>query len=102
MEYQPYLDYEDDPFFGAGARWQGQTHIYSVPFYYIDYCLAQTCALQFRNLLTEDYKSAWEKYLDFSKKAGTMTFTDLLESSGLSSPFEEGCVQEVCKGTKLQ
>lgn len=101
MEYQPYLDYEDDPFFGAGARWQGQTHIYSVPFYYIDYCLAQTCALQFRNLLTEDYKSAWEKYLDFSKKAGTMTFTDLLESSGLSSPFEEGCVQEVCKGNEI-
>ncbi len=101
MEFQPHLDYEGDPFFGAGARWQAQTHIYSVPFYYIDYCLAQTCALQFRNLLTKDYQSAWEKYLDFSKKAGTMTFTDLLESSGLQSPFDQACVQEVCNGSEI-
>lgn len=69
-DYQPDMVYEDDPFFGKGGRWQAQTHIYSVPFYYIDYCLAQTCALQFRNLMSEDYKAAWEKYLSFSKKRG--------------------------------
>jgi len=57
-KYQPDLDYEDDPFFGKGGRWQAQTHIYSSPFYYIDYCLAQTCALQFRNLMAEDYQAA--------------------------------------------
>ncbi len=99
-EFQPYLDYEDDEFFGMGGRWQAQTHIYRTPFYYIDYCLAQTCALQFRNLLTEDYKAAWEKYLDFSKKAGTMTFIDLLKTSGLRSPFEKDCVKEVCEGSE--
>ncbi len=99
-EFQPYLDYEDDEYFGKGGRWQAQTHIYKTPFYYIDYCLAQTCALQFRNLMTEDYESAWKKYLDFSKKAGTMTFVDLLKTSGLRSPFEEGCVKEVCEGSE--
>ncbi len=99
-EYQPDLDYEYDSFFGNGGRWQAQTHIYSSPFYYIDYCLAQTCALQFRNLMSEDYKAAWEKYLSFSKKAGTMTFTELLKTSGLRSPMEEGCVKDVCKGSE--
>lgn len=99
-EYQPYMDYEDDVFFGQGGRWQAQTHIYSAPFYYIDYCLAQTCALQFRNLLTQDYQAAWAKYLDFSKKAGTMTFTELIKTSGLRSPFEVGCIEEVCKVTE--
>lgn len=99
-EFQPYLDYEDDEFFGKGGRWQAQTHIYSTPFYYIDYCLAQTCALQFRNLMSENYKAAWEKYLDFSKKAGTMTFNNLLKSSGLRSPFEKGCVKDVCEGSE--
>lgn len=99
-EFQPYLDYEDDEFFGNGGRWQAQTHIYTAPFYYIDYCLAQTCALQFRNLMTEDYKAAWDKYLEFSKKAGTMTFVDLLNSSGLRSPFEAGCVKDVCEGSE--
>lgn len=50
--------------------------------------------------MAEDYKSAWGKYLDFSKKAGTMTFIDLLKSSGLCSPFEEGCVKEICEGAE--
>lgn len=97
-EYQPHLDYEDDPFFGRGGTWQKQSHIYNTPFYYIDYCLAQTCALQFRNLLTQDFQSAWDKYLAFSKKGGTMTFVDLLMTSGLRSPFEVGCVADVAKG----
>jgi len=96
-EYRPYIDYEDDEFFGKGGRWQAQTHIYKTPFYYIDYCLAQTCALQFRFLMDEDFRSAWEKYLDFSKKAGTMTFTDLLKTSGLRSPFEKGYIKEICE-----
>lgn len=94
-EYQPYLDYEDDPFFGRGGTWQKQNHIYTAPFYYIDYCLAQICAHQFRSMLVRDYKAAWEKYLSFSRKAGTMTFLDLLKSTGLKSPFDDGFVEEI-------
>ena len=97
-EYQPYLDYEDDPFFGRGGTWQRQTHIFDSPFYYIDYCLAQVCALQFMSLMTRDFKGAWEKYVSFSRKAGTMTFVDLLKSTGLKSPFDEGFVDEVASG----
>lgn len=50
--------------------------------------------------MSKDYKAAWEKYLGFSKKAGTMTFTELLKTSGLRSPMEEGCVKDVCKGSE--
>jgi len=96
-EYQPHMDYEDDPFFGKGGTWQRQTHIYTAPFYYIDYCLAQICALQFRSLMVKDYRAAWEKYISFSKKGGTMTFVDLLKSTGLKSPFDEGFVKEVAE-----
>lgn len=99
-DYQPHLNYENDPFFGKGGTWQKQTHIYNSPFYYIDYCLAQICALQFRNLMTDNYDTAWDKYIEFSKKAGTMTFVDLLKSSGLRSPFEEGFVEEIAKGSE--
>lgn len=35
------------PFYSEGQGWQRQHHIYSSPFYYIDYCLAQTVSLQF-------------------------------------------------------
>ncbi len=99
-EYNPDINYEDDPFFGKGGTWQRQSHIYSAPFYYIDYCLAQTCALEFRNLMSQDYKAAWAKYLDFSKKGGTMTFVDLVKSSGLRSPLEEGGLTDVVKGAQ--
>jgi len=94
-EYQPYLDYEDDPFFGRGGTWQKQGHIYNSPFYYIDYCLAQICALQFRSLMARDYMDAWDKYVSFSRKAGTMTFVDLLKSTGLKTPFDDRLVEEV-------
>ncbi|MFQ8832545.1 MAG: hypothetical protein ACLR7U_06525 [Ruthenibacterium lactatiformans] len=43
-EYRPWLDFAGLPFYGRGAGWQRQLHIYEVPFYYIDYCLAQTVA----------------------------------------------------------
>jgi oligoendopeptidase F len=46
-EYRPWIDFDGLPFYGRGAGWQRQLHIYECPFYYIDYCLAQTIALQF-------------------------------------------------------
>ena len=36
-----------DSFYGEAMGWQRQSHIYKTPFYYIDYCLAQTVALEF-------------------------------------------------------
>ena len=35
-EYRPWLDFAGLPFYGRGAGWQRQLHIYEVPFYYID------------------------------------------------------------------
>jgi M3 family oligoendopeptidase len=45
--YLPDRDYGDMAYAAKGGRWQLQRHIYLSPFYYIDYTLAQTCALQF-------------------------------------------------------
>jgi hypothetical protein len=50
--------------------------------------------------MSQDYKAAWAKYLDFSKKGGTMTFVDLVKSSGLRSPLEEGGLTDVVKGAQ--
>lgn len=44
--YLPWRDYGDLPHVDRGGFWQFQRHIYLNPFYYIDYTLAQTCALQ--------------------------------------------------------
>ena len=87
-EYRPYLDLADFPFYGEGRRWQAQAHIYERPFYYIDYCLAQTMALYFWAEDQKDHEEAWRKYCHFTKQAGTKTFTGLLKEAGLPTPFE--------------
>jgi len=98
-EYKPHLDYDGDPFFGEGAGWQRQLHIYRSPFYYIDYCLAQTCAIQYRIWMESNKTAAWKSYIDLLKKAGTRKLTDVVAEAGLKSPFENGCMETIVKGS---
>ena len=45
--YMPWLRLDGEiPFYSEGERGQAQGHIYEMPFYYIDYCLAQTVSLE--------------------------------------------------------
>ncbi len=88
--YRPYIDLEGIPFYGRGAGWQRQLHIYIYPFYYIDYCMAQTMSLEIFSLHLADSKKAFATYLDFVKLAGSDTFVGLVKAVGLRSPLEEG------------
>ncbi len=96
--YMPWMKLDGDiPFYGEGEGWQRQHHIYSSPFYYIDYCLAQTVALQFWALLEQDRTVAWEKYMAYTCQGGSRTFTQLLKNAGLDTPFDEQCLRSVCQ-----
>ncbi|MDR2605915.1 MAG: M3 family oligoendopeptidase [Oscillospiraceae bacterium] len=97
-EYRPYLDFSEPPFYSEGRRWQAQAHIYVRPFYYIDYCLAQTNALSFWTLDLQNHAEAWDTYRRFIGYAGTKTFTDLVALSGLPSPFEEQTLKAIADG----
>lgn len=99
--YCPYLSMDGLPFYGRGARWQRQHHIYTSPFYYIDYCLAQTVALQFWLEIEKNWDQAWEKYMSFVKKAGSETFLDLVKHAGLMSPMEDGCVKAIAEHARV-
>ncbi len=97
-KYRPYIDQSGIPYLEQGTRWQYQMHIYECPFYYIDYCLAQTAAFQFLLKSREDYADAFARYLRFSKHSGEMLWTDLLKEAGFPSPFEPGALGELaCK-----
>lgn len=96
--YMPWLKLDGDiPFYSEGEGWQRQHHIYSSPFYYIDYCLAQTVSLQFWALLTEDKDNAWKHYMAYTEQGGSCVFTELLKNAGLTSPFDENCLRSVCE-----
>lgn len=94
-KYRPYMNAVGMPYFEKGTRWQYQMHIYESPFYYIDYCLAQSNALQFLFRSLKDYRSAFNSYLKFTSHYGTEFFTDMLKEAGIRSPFEKGALKEV-------
>ena len=99
--YMPWMKLGSEiPFYGDGEGWQRQMHIYQSPFYYIDYCLAQTVSLQFWAMLQKDPKDAWAHYMAYTKQGGSRTFTELLKNAGLDSPFEERCLRGVCETAK--
>ena len=93
--YMPWMKLEEIPFYGDAKGWQRQSHIYERPFYYIDYCLAQTVALEFWNLMQTDRAGAWQRYLGLVKLAGTRTFTELVASAGLDTPFGDDALRTV-------
>lgn len=94
--YMPWVKPGEIPFYGDGKGWQRQKHIYEMPFYYIDYCLAQTVALDFWARIREDASEAFATYLKYTSMGGSMVFTDLLKEAGLGNPFDEGTLRRVC------
>ena len=99
-KYTPFKDYEDNDFLNRGGLWFRQGHIFSTPFYYIDYTLAQVCAFQFWIKTREDREKAWEDYLRLCKAGGSKSFLELVELAGLKNPFEDGTIKEVVKPIK--
>jgi len=96
--YMPWMKLDGDiPFYSEGKGWQRQHHIYSSPFYYIDYCLAQTVALRFWAMIRTDLKDAWAHYMAYTEQGGSRVFTELLKNAGLDSPFDEKCLRSVCE-----
>ncbi|WP_026591363.1 M3 family oligoendopeptidase [Bacillus sp. UNC437CL72CviS29] len=94
-KYLPHRDYEDNDYLERGGFWQRQGHIYNSPFYYIDYTLAQICALQFWKRARDNRQEAWEDYVNLCQQGGSKSFLDLVEVANLTSPFADGCVQGV-------
>ncbi|MFC2947331.1 M3 family oligoendopeptidase [Virgibacillus sediminis] len=93
--YLPHRDYDGIPYLEGGAFWQRQGHIYEVPFYYIDYTLAQICAFQFWKRSREERDEAWEDYLHLCKLGGSKPFLSLVDEANLQSPFKDGTVESV-------
>ncbi len=93
--YLPELDWDSLPYPAKGGRWQLQRHIYHHPFYYIDYTLAQTCALQFWLAARRDRGDAMERYHRLCGLGGAAPFKELVRSAGLRSPFAESCLSDV-------
>ncbi len=94
-KYQPFLDYDGQSFYASGAAWVKKGHIFTDPFYYIDYCLAQVVSLQLWDKSRSNPAEAMRVYDLLCKEGGNSMFLDLLSKSGLESPFESGVIKRI-------
>ncbi len=99
QKYQPYIKYEDHPFHAMGGAWMKKDHIFTTPFYYIDYCLAHICSLELWEESLEDYKSALIKYNQLCECGGNETFLKILEGVGIASPFDTDVIKRLAYKT---
>lgn len=99
--YLPDRDVSDSEALSRGIFWFRQGHIFASPFYYIDYTLAQVCALQFwkRTQIDKD-STAWADYLRICDLGGTKSFLQIVEAANLQSPFEKGALEATVAAAK--
>jgi oligoendopeptidase F len=77
------------------ARWYRQLHIFELPFYYIEYGIAQMGALQvFRNAV-RDAGSAVSAYKQFLSLGGTRSLPELYKAAGVKLVFDAETMGEL-------
>jgi oligoendopeptidase F len=70
------------------ARWYRQSHIFTAPFYYIEYGIAQLGALQiWRDSLT-DYRGAVDRYKSALALGGTRPLPEIYQAAGAALVFD--------------
>ena len=94
-QYLVSRDYSGNDLLERGGYWFRQGHIFSNPFYYIDYTLAQVCALQFWVKMNEDKDKAWSEYVRLCEAGGSHSFLELVKIANLNNPFEDGTIESV-------
>ena len=100
QKYLPETDYDGIEPLIHGSLWHRQGHVFASPFYYIDYTLAQVCALQFWKRANEDFDSAWNDYLTICKLGGSLPFGEIVKTGNLLSPFEDGTLESIVSHVK--
>jgi oligoendopeptidase F len=71
------------------VSWQRQGHLFGVPFYYVEYGIAQLGALQMWQYHRRDKQDALARYKSGLALGYTRGLTELFEASGLTLSFSE-------------
>jgi len=70
--------------------WQQQGHLFGVPFYYIEYGIAQLGSLQLWKTQMSDPQKALDDYANAMSLGNTRTLPDLFSAADLELGFNEG------------
>ena len=88
--FQTFDDLDSSEFDDVIATgWHNKLHIYHVPFYYVEYGMAQLGAIQVWGNALKDQKKAVERYRYALSKGGNATLPELFEAAGAKFSFNE-------------
>ena len=75
--------------------WQRQLHLYEVPFYYIEYGIAQLGAIGLWKQFKENKQEAINNYIHALQLGGTETLPQLYKAAGLKFSFDPDYISEL-------
>lgn len=78
-----------------GTGWANIHHTFEVPFYYISYAVSAIPAMELFALSQKDYAKAVETYNKLVSAGTEYTFPELMDYTGLHSPFTEDGIKAV-------
>ncbi len=82
--------------------WQKQLHIFEVPFYYIEYGMAQLGAIAVWKNYKENPEKGLQQYLDALKLGYTKTIKEIYETAGIKFDFSAEYVKELAAFVKAE
>lgn len=82
--------------------WQKQLHIFEVPFYYIEYGMAQLGAIAVWKNYKENPEKGLQQYLDALKLGYTKTINEIYETAGIKFDFSAAYVKELAAFVKAE
>ena len=80
--------------------WQKQLHLFHMPFYYIEYGIAQLGALQLWQRYCEDPKQALAHYRQALSLGGTRRLPELFEAANIRFDFSEATIQPAVESVR--
>ena len=79
------------------TAWQRQLHLYEVPFYYIEYGIAQLGAIGLWMQFKKDQSKALDNYINALSLGGTKTLPELYEAAGIKLDFSPNYIRELMR-----
>jgi len=80
--------------------WQKQLHLFEVPFYYIEYGIAQLGAIAIWREFIKDEKKALDNYVKALKLGYTRSISEIYETAGIKFDFSSQYVRELANFIK--
>ncbi len=82
--------------------WQRQLHLFEVPFYYIEYGIAQLGAIGMWQQFKENRGKAMDNYINALKLGGTKTLPELFSAAGLRFSLSPDHIGTLMKFVKVE